>query len=153
AKDRLRALGEKEFQAFFDEIPENTMRSVAQYLPKVDGFRTTSPAGIAKQKAALARNLGKTNPGERDFHGLYPIWRTWMDANIENSKAIHEFIDKLEEAANAAADPDERRAAVERNVEVFLEYLKEESQQNRCTREQIERLFAFSPFPEAPAAR
>lgn len=152
AKDRYRALGEKEFQSFFDQIPANLMRSVAQYLPKVDGFRTTSAAGIAKQKDLLARKLAKANAVERDFHALYLIWRTWIDANIENPKAIHKLIDELE-AKQAAANSSERQATLERDVDALLSHLRDESRQNRLAREQIERLFSFSPFPETAASR
>lgn len=153
AKARFQGLGEKEFQAFFDEIPATAMRSVAKYLPSVDGFRKTSLAGLAKQKAALARKLIKANANDRDFNGLYLIWRTWIDANFENAKAIHEVIDKLEAAADKLAGAEERRLTIERHVDAFLQKLKEESQQNHCTREQIERLFTFSPLPETPATR
>lgn len=153
ARARLQALGEEEFQAFFDEIPPPAMQGIAKYLPSVDGFRNTSPAGIAKQKVALARKLRKANVGDRDFNALYLIWRTWIDANFENPKVVHEVMDKLEEAADKSPSVDERRIAVEQNVDAFLQLLKDESQQNHCTREQIERLFTFSPLPETSATR
>ena len=153
AKARFQALGEKEFQTFFDEIPAPSMQGVARYLPSVDGFRKTSSAGIAKQKAALARKLSKENANDRDFNGLYLIWRTWIDANFENPKVIHELMDKLEEAADKQTSAEERRCTIEQHVDAFLQKLKDESLQNNCTREQIERLFTFSPLPETPAAR
>ena len=153
AKARFQALGEKEFHTFFEEIPAPAMQSVARYLPAVDGFRKTSLAGIAKQKTALARKLTKANANDGDFNGLYLIWRTWIDANFENPKAIHELMDKLEEAADKQASSEARRLTIEQHVDTFLQRLKDESLQNRCTREQIERLFTFSPLPETPAAR
>ena len=153
AKARFQALGEKRFHSFFDEIPAPAMKSVAQYLPSVDGFRKTSLAGIAKQKAALARKLSKASANDRDFEGLYLIWRTWIDANFENPKAIHELMDKLEEAADKQASTEERHRTIEQHVDAFLQKLKDESLQNHCTREQIEKLFTFSPLPETPAAR
>jgi len=153
AKARFQTLGEKEFHTFFEEIPAPAMQNVARYLPAVDGFRKTSLAGIAKQKTALARKLTKTNANDRDFNGLYLIWRTWIDANFENPKAIHELMDKLEEAADKQASSEARRLTIEQHVDTFLQKLKDESLQNRCTREQIERLFTFSPLPETPAAR
>ena len=71
AKARFQALGEKDFQTFFEEVSAPAMQSVARYLPTVDGFRKTSLAGIAKQKTALARKLTKANANDRDFNGLY----------------------------------------------------------------------------------
>jgi hypothetical protein len=153
AKARFQALGEKEYQAFFDEIPASAMRSVAKFLPSVDGFRKTSLAGITKQKTALARKLSRAGANDRDFNGLYLIWRTWIDANFENPKAIHEAMDKLEEAADKSSGNDARRLVVEQQTDIFLQKLKDESLHNHCTREQIERLFIFSPLPETPAAR
>ena len=153
AKARFQALGEKDFHSFFEEISAPAMQSVARYLPTVDGFRKTSLAGIAKQKTALARKLTKANANERDFNGLYLIWRRWIDANFENPKAIHELMDKLEEAAHKPAKLEARGLTIEQHVDAFLQKLRDESLQNRCTREQIERLFTFSPLPETPAAR
>jgi hypothetical protein len=51
--------GEQGLVAFFEEIPSSAMRELAEYLPAVDGFRIGSPAGIKRQKAALARNLSR----------------------------------------------------------------------------------------------
>jgi hypothetical protein len=153
AKARFQALGDKGCLAFFDEIPAPAMQSVAKYLPSVAGFRKTSSAGIIKQKAALARNICKATANDRDFNALYLIWRTWIDAHFVKPKAIHEAMDKLEKAADKAAGNDARRLVVEQQTDIFLKTLKEESVQNRCTREQIERLFTFSPLPETPTAR
>lgn len=152
AKARFQALDEKDFGAFFDEISPTAMRKVAKYLPSVDGFRKTSHAGIAKQKVALARKLTKGTAGDRDFHGLYLIWRTWIDANFENSKTIHEAMDKLEKAVDKITNAEDRRLLIQQNADSFLRKLNDESLQNRCTREQIERLFTFSPLPETSAS-
>ncbi|MDA9537380.1 hypothetical protein ACM41_14590 [Bradyrhizobium sp. CCBAU 21362] len=153
AKARYQTLGEKELQAFFDEIPPPAMRSIAQYLPTVDGFRKTSLAGIARQKTALARKLGKASASDRDLNGFYLIWRTWIDSNFENPKTIHKLMDQLEEAAEKQTSPEDRRRSIEKHVDGLLQKLKDESLQNHCSREQIERLFTFSPLPETPAAR
>jgi hypothetical protein len=80
------------------------------------------------------------------------VWRAWISANLENAKAVHEWIDEVEEAVRAASSQT-RRSAVEQHVVTLLEKLKDESQSNRCTREQIERLFEFSPFPETASGR
>jgi len=134
-------------------VPAAAMQRVARYLPNVDGFRKTSQAGIMRQKEGLARRLSKSTAQDRDFNGLYLIWRTWIDENVTNAVLIQELIDDVEEAAEGKDGPEARRLAVEEHVDSLLEKLKEESQQNRCTREQIERVFTFSPFPDTPTAR
>lgn len=153
AKARIQKLSQKELQEFFDEVPSAGMRFVASVLPTVDGFRPGSPAGIVRQKEALARRLIRPTANDRDFHGLYVIWRTWIGETQANAPLIQELIDKLEDAADGAEEPEARRIAIEQHVDSLLQQLKDESQQNRCTRETIERLFTFSPFPETPASR
>ena len=66
---------------------------------------------------------------------------------------VQELIDGVEYAADEANGPNSRRIAIEKSVDTLLEKLRDESQRNKCTREQIEQLFKFSPFPETPAAR
>jgi len=153
ARARIQALGQKTLLAFFGEVPAGAMQQVARFLPSVDGFRKTSDAGIAKQKEALARKLSRSGANDRDYHGLYLIWRSWIDANFPNAELAHELIDGVEDAADAAGGPEDRRLAIETHVDSLLEKLREESQQNKCTREQIDRLFTFSPFPETSAGR
>lgn len=153
AKARIQKLSQKELQEFFAEVPAAGMRFVASVLPNVDGFRPGSPAGIVRQKEALARRLSRPTANDRDFHGLYVIWRTWIGETQANAPLIQELIDKLEDAADNAEGPDARRLAIEQQVDSLLQQLKDESQQNRCTRETIEKLFTFSPFPETPASR
>src|SRR5450756_249883 len=99
AKARIQALSQKQFQAFFDEVPSTAMQRVARHLPSVDGFRKTSQAGIMRQKEALARRLSKSTAQDRDYQGLYMIWRTWIDENIADAALIQELIEDVEEAA------------------------------------------------------
>jgi predicted nucleic acid-binding Zn-ribbon protein len=153
AKARIQKLSQKELQEFFEEVPAAGMRFVASVLPTVDGFRPGSPAGIVRQKEALARRLIRPTANDRDFHGLYVIWRTWIGETQANAPLIQELIDKLEDVADNTEEPEARRIAIEQQVDSLLQQLKDESQQNRCTRETIERFFTFSPFPETPASR
>jgi hypothetical protein len=153
AKARIQALSEKDFHAFFDEVPVGAMQRVARFLPSIDGFRQTSAAGITRQKAALARKLNKPNATDREFHGLYLIWRSWIDENLENAVTVQELIDHVEDAAAEAQSSENRRLAIEGKVDSLFAKLNEESRLNRCTREQIERLFTFSPLPETSATR
>ena len=153
AKARIQSLGQKALLAFFGEVSAAAMQNIARGLPSVDGFRKTSPAGIAKQKEALARKLSRAGANDRDYYGLYSIWRSWIGETLPNADLVHELIDGVEDAADEADGPNARRIAIEKNVDTLLEKLRDESQHNNCTREQIEQLFTFSPFPETPASR
>jgi chemotaxis protein histidine kinase CheA len=153
ARSRIQQLSRKELQAFFDEVPAPAMRSLALYLPPVDGFRRGSPAGIIKQKEALARRLSRPAANEHDYNALYMVWRTWIDETQPNAPLIQTLIDELEEAAENTDDPDARRLVIEQHTDSLLRKLKEESEENRSPREAIERLYTFSPLPETAAAR
>lgn len=153
ARARIQQFSQKELQAFLDEVPAPAIRSLAPYLPPVDGFRRGSPAGIIKQKEALARRLSRPAANEHDYKALYMVWRTWIDETQPNAPVIQILIDKIEEAADEADEQESRTLAIARHTDALLEKLKEESQQNRSTREGIERLYTFSPLPETTAAR
>jgi cytochrome c556 len=153
AKARIQALAEADFMSFFDELPVNATQRVARHLPKMDGFRPTSSAGIARQKSALARKLSRPSATDRDFQNLYLFWREWIYATFKNSSTVQELIDQIEEAAEAAPDEPTRRLAIENKVDALFAKLSEDSRQNLCTREQIERLLTFSPLPQTSTAR
>jgi hypothetical protein len=146
-------LSQKELKAFFDEVPLTDMQLAARVLPSPAGFRRTSEAGIIRQKEILARRLSRSTANDRDYHGLYVVWRIWVDKWLPGGATIQGMIDDVEEAAGVLDDPEAQRTAVQPHVEKILEKLKTESQQNRCTREVIEKFFTFSPFPETPHAR
>jgi len=149
---RYLKVGEQGLVAFFEEISSSAMRELAEHLPAVDGFRVGSPAGIKRQKAAPARNLSRPHPNSRDLKALYQVWRAWISAKLENAETVHEWINGVEEAVRAVSSHT-RRSAIEQQAVTLFEKLKDESNANRCTREQIERLFEFSPFPETASGR
>ncbi len=153
ARARIQQVGQKELQAFFDEVPVPAMRSMVPYLPRVDGFRRGSPAGIIKQKEALARQLSRPAANEYGFRALYMMWRAWIDETQPNAPLIQNLIDELEEAADNADGQDACGLVIEEHTNSLLQKLKEESEQNRSTREGMERLYTFSPLPETTAAR
>jgi hypothetical protein len=153
AKARIQAHSEKDFLTFFDELPVAGMRRVARFLPAVPGFRPTSSLGIARQKSVLAQKLSRPNATNRDFHGLYLIWREWIDATFKNAATVQELINQVEKAVEGAQDDETVRLSIENKVDALFAKLQEESQRNLCTREQIERLLAFSPLPETSAVR
>lgn len=153
AKARIGALSQKDLQAFFDEVPVSNMQIAAQVLPSPAGFRPTSEAGIIRQKEMLANHLSHATANDREYHGLYVIWRAWVDKWLPEAAVIQEMIDEVESVANLPDDPEAQRTAVRAHVDEILEKLKSESQQNRCTREVIEKFFTYSPFPETTRAR
>lgn len=153
AKARVQQRSQKELLAFFAEVPAPAMRPLEPYLPRVDGFRRGSPTGIVKQKETLARRLGRPTANENDYNALYMVWRAWIDETQHNAPLIQSLIEELEEAAEKADGPDARRLVIEQHTDSLLQKLKEESEQNRSTREDIERLYTFSPLPETAAAR
>jgi hypothetical protein len=57
-----------------------------------------------RKQTALARKLSKSSATDRDYHGLYLIWREWIYATFKNSASIQELIDQVEEAADATQD-------------------------------------------------
>lgn len=153
AQARINALGQHELHAFLDEVPQSDIRRFAGNLPSVPGFRKTSEAGISRQKEALARHLSRSSASDRDYHGLYLMWRSWIDHYIPNARTIQGLIDDLGKEASSQSDSESRNKAVEERVQGLLKKLKEESQHNRVTREKVEKLYVFSPFPETATAR
>lgn len=153
AKARIQQFGQKELQTFFNEVPAEAMRALAPNLPHVDGFRRGSAAGISKQREALARRLSRPGANEYDYKALYLVWRAWIDETQANASLIQQLIDELEEAAGKADGPEARRLVIEQHTNSLLQKLKEESEENRSTRESIQRLYDFSPLPPTNAAR
>ena len=80
AIDRIRALGEKAFVAFLDEVSETGARTLSDSLPPVPGFRKNSKLGIKQRKRALfkefagTRNSASSNLAQAD-QSLYGFWR------------------------------------------------------------------------------
>jgi len=153
ARVRVQQRSQKELRSFFDEIPVAAMRPLVPFLPQVDGFRRGSQAGIVKQKEALVRRLNSRAANEKDYNALIMLWRTWIDETQPNAPLIQRLIDELEEAFDKADGPEARKLVVEQRTDSLLRKLKEESDENRSTREGIERLFTYSPLPETAAAR
>jgi hypothetical protein len=109
ARARVTGLSQKELQAFFDEVPLSDMQFAARVLPSPDGFRRTSEAGIIRQKEMLARRLSRSVANDREYHGLYVIWRTWIDKRLPEATTIHGMIDDVEEAAELPDGPEAQR--------------------------------------------
>lgn len=151
-KARIQQLSQKSLHAFFNEVPAEAMRSLASNMPRVDGFRRGSSAGIGKQKEALARRLSRSGANEYDYKALYLVWRAWIDATQPNAPLIQQLVDELEEAADKAEGAEARRLVIEEHTNSLLRKLKEESEENRSTRESIQKIYDFSLLPPTNAA-
>jgi hypothetical protein len=156
AVSRIHALGEKAILQFFEEIPGDSLRELAGFLPPVDGFRTDSSAGIQQRKRALAKKLASkgslpTPHADPAYRALYVLWRAWASEHIGEGDAIDALLDKIEEAEGALGDGSNGDAPVNTEIEAAFGTLRSWSQENKCTREQIERLFTFSPFSATEA--
>jgi hypothetical protein len=152
ARARIQKFSLKDLQAFLEEVPAERMRALTSSLPSVDGFRRGSRAGISKQREVLAWRLRTPGANEADYKALYLVWRAWIDETQPSAPLIQELIDELEEAAHNADGPDARRVLIEERTNSLLQKLKEQSEENRSSRESIQRLYNFSPLPTTTAA-
>lgn len=149
---RIHALGEKAILQFFDEVPTEVLRGLVRFLPPAPGFRTDSTAGIQQRKRALARKLATkasvaSPASDRDYRALYILWRCWASEHIGEPGAIDALLDSIEEAEDELKSvPDQKNSASNGAIAAVFSTLKEWATANRCTREQIERFFTFSPF-------
>jgi len=149
---RIHALGEKAILQFFDEVPTEALRALVRFLPPAPGFRTDSTAGIQQRKRALARKLATkasapSPAGDRDYRALYIVWRCWASEHIGEPGAIDTLLDSIEEAEDEPKPvPDQKSSATNGAIAAVFSTLEDWATANRCTREQIERLFIFSPF-------
>lgn len=157
AADRVRSFGEKTFAAFLDEVSPEAAQALASYLPPVPGFRKTSPSGIQQRKRALAREYISsrlpTSPNRaRAELGLYVFWRAWAAEQLGDAEGTYALLDGIEEATPEEKDEDTDFDARQQILDLFTA-LKALSLDNKCSREKIERLFAFSPFEDSPEIR
>jgi len=147
AIDRIRSFGEKAIIAFFDEVPIEAFRHFVDFLPPVPGFRKNSTAGIKQQKQILAKRLTSKTPDDRDQRALYVIWRGWASERLGDADRVHEAFERLEAAGGKVSKPPNGEASDSEAPSVVLfSELKQMSADNLCPREDIRRLFEFSPF-------
>lgn len=155
AKARWQELGEREIAQFIGEI--SNLRSLVQFLPTVPGFRKMSKAGIERQKQELARRLsgrskGKSDPPDRDCRAFFAIWRGWVKEKLGEPKVIEAAIDAIEEAFGAPESAEKEKDLKNAIVALFMS-LSKNSADGKCSREDIERAFEFSPFSESTHLR
>jgi len=147
AIDRIRSLGEKAIIAFLDEVQIDSYRQLDEFLPNVPGFRKSSIAGIKQQKQILAKRLTIKNPDDRDHRALYAVWRAWATERLGDLSRVDAAIERMEAAGGKTSSPlnGETSSSETPSVVLFSE-LKQMSAENLCSREDIRRLFEFSPY-------
>jgi len=136
AKERISALGQAAVAEFIEEIPQNLRRPVYDRLPRVQGFRPGSPAELKEKQKRLVGHLihPQTSPKETfDWKIFTQLWEAW--ARERFGKAFPQG-DNLELSSEAGP--------------TFLKGLAERFP--GAAREDIERLFIFSGFPDHPDA-
>lgn len=152
--DRLRAIGDKDFISFLDEVSPEATHALLNYLPPVPGFRKTSPSSVGPRKKALAREFAsKRGPAapnrSRADQALYLFWRAWGQERLGDTLALGSLLDAIEEASEDE-HPKGADEQAQPQILALFQILKQWSWDNRCSQEAIVRFLTFSPFEETP---
>lgn len=149
AVKRLRALGDRELLAFFNEITSKTSRELMSVLPSVDGFRKDSAASLPKRKQALLHHFlkkgGAPKAKERADNAYYYLWRAWAAQHLKDVEGLTALLDAIENAT-AKDHPQVVADQPQAEIETLFRSLHEQSFLNNCAAETITRLLQFSPF-------
>jgi len=143
---RIRTLGEKAIVSFLDEVPLDSYRHIVDQLPTVPGFRKNSISGIKQQKQHLAKRLASKNADDKDHRALYFVWVLWALGRLGDPNRVKELIDRLETAGENSNLLGEGAVPSQEPAVALFTALQEMSTENVCSRENIHRLFEFSPF-------
>ena len=116
--DRIRAVGEKAFVAFLDEVSDAGTQALSDTLPPVAGFRKNSQAGIKQRKRALFKEFAANrNPASKNRmkadQALYSFWRLWAIEHLGDPDGVEALIDAVEAA-------DEEEDAASKSAEAVL---------------------------------
>ncbi|MER8606588.1 hypothetical protein NKH48_23180 [Mesorhizobium sp. M1233] len=150
AVERLRALGDRELLAFFNEVTSKTSRELLRVLPSVDGFRKDSAASLPKRKQALLHHFLKKGGApkankERADLAYYYLWRAWAEQHLKDVEGLAALLDAIENAT-AKDHPQVVTEKPQAEIEALFRSLHEQSFLNNCAAETITRLLQFSPF-------
>ncbi|RUV26383.1 MULTISPECIES: hypothetical protein [unclassified Mesorhizobium] len=150
AVKRLRALGDRELLAFFNEVTSKTSRELLKVLPSVDGFRKDSAASLPKRKQALLHHFLKKGGApkankERADLAYYYLWRAWAEQHLKDVEGLAAMLDAIENAT-AKDHPQVVADQPQAEIEALFRSLHEQSFLNNCAAETIARLLQFSPF-------
>jgi hypothetical protein len=147
---RVRKVGDKAFVAFLEEVSPAGTQPLIGHLPPVKGFRKGTLAGITHQKRALAGKFTAKSgvplaDRTRADAALYAFWRAWGREHLGDPAQLGKVLGDIEDAFENGLDEHEE-ASIGAQVDRLFLALKDASMENRCSREQIERFFLFSPF-------
>lgn len=134
AKQRIAALGQAALMEFIDEVPHGARKAAYDLLPKVPGFRPRTQTEFKEKQKRLLTHLihPNTSPKEAyDWQIFTQLWKAWARERL-GTKTLQ--FDRLESGPNAGP--------------AFLKDLAKRFP--GAAREDMERLFSFSCFPEHP---
>ncbi|PKG96374.1 hypothetical protein CXF92_00840 [Pseudomonas sp. Choline-3u-10] len=134
AKQRIAALGQAALMEFIDEVPHGARRAAYDLLPKVPGFRPRTQTEFKEKQKRLLTHLihPNTSPKEAsDWQIFTQLWKAWARERL-GTKTLQ--FDHLESSPDAGP--------------AFLKDLAKRFP--GAAREDMERLFIFSCFPEHP---
>ena len=150
AMARIRDMRSPEILGFLNEIESRSLGNLLEILPLPKGFRPNSAGGQKKRKELLAKRLSKEfreneRDVDRDFDTLSVAWQMWGHQHLGDPDALHDYvIDRFEEVEDKKKS---RNKAAQNRLDVkFFRKLSGLSQDNKCTRSQIEKFANFSPL-------
>lgn len=133
AKERISALGQAALAEFIEETPSNSRRTVYDRLPRVQGFR---PGSQAEFKEKQKRLIGHLIHPQASLKGAMLDWMSF--AHLWEAWARERFGEAFPKGDNS-----------EPASEAGTTFLKELADRfPGAAREDMERLFIFSGFPD-----
>ncbi|WOQ12720.1 hypothetical protein [Aeromonas media] len=128
AKKRISALGQSVVTEFIDEIPQIVRKIIYKRLPPVQGFRKDTPLEFKEKQKRLIGHLNHFQAGSKggfDWEVFSLLWEGWIrdqfGEKIPNDSCSNDGAIFLNEFANSYPN---------------------------ASREDVERLFLFSGFPD-----
>ncbi|MFG5862626.1 hypothetical protein [Metapseudomonas sp. CR1201] len=134
AKQRISALGQAAVVEFIEEIPHGLRRTIYDRLPSVQGFRPgTLPEFKERQKRLIGHLIHpQTSPKEAfDWSIFTQLWEAWVRGRLGESVPQGDYSEHTPDSGPS-----------------FLRELAERFP--GAAREDVERLFIFSCFPNHP---
>jgi hypothetical protein len=134
AKERISALGQVAITEFIEEIPPGLLTILYKRLPRVAGFRQGSQAEFKEKHKRLIMHLANLQTNQKgvfDWTILGWLWEAWARTKLG---------EKFPKSDNTDSIYDDGPT--------FLKHLADQFPQ--AAREDVERLFTFSCFPDHP---
>ncbi|WP_215780713.1 hypothetical protein [Paludibacterium sp. B53371] len=132
AKERISALGQATVVEFIEEIPQDLRRKVYDRLPKVQGFRPGTQVELKeKQKRLIGHLINPQASQTFDWQSFSLLWEAWARLHFGNT-----------------FPPGDNTLPTSEAGVTFLKNLA--TNFTGVAREDAERLFVFSCFPNHP---